>query len=189
MPHDLCGIQEPSWARSQEEAEMEDRRAARSGMVVGVVLVIIGAWLLVVQFIPALRGWFSWPTIIVAVGLLLFLLGLFLGEYEMAIPGCVVGGVGAILYWQNVTGNWESWSYVWTLIPGFAGVGTLLAGLLKRDGGQIRGGLWTMLVSAVLFLAFGSLFGVIGALGKYWPVLLIVLGIFALIQGLFRRGE
>jgi len=168
---------------------VEDRRAVRSGMAVGAALMIIGVWLLVVQFIPALRGWFSWPTLIVAVGLLLFLLGLFLGEYEMAIPGCVVGGVGAILYWQNVTGNWESWSYIWALIPGFAGTGTLLAGLLRRDGGQVRGGLWTMLVSAVLFLVFGSLFGAIGALGRYWPVLLILLGIAALVQGLVRRAE
>jgi len=157
-------------------------------MAVGAVLIIVGAWLLIVQFIPALRGWFSWPTIIIAVGLLLFLLGLFLGEYEMAIPGCIVGGIGGILFWQNTTGNWESWSYIWALIPGFAGTGTLIAGLLGRDGGQVRGGLWTMLVSAVLFVVFGSLLGAIGVLGQYWPVLLIVLGLFALIQGLTRRG-
>lgn len=163
-------------------------RTKRSGMAVGAVLIIVGAWLLIVQFIPALRGWFSWPTIIIAVGLLLFLLGVFLGEYEMAIPGCIVGGIGGILFWQNTTGNWESWSYIWALIPGFAGTGTLIAGLLRRDGGQVRGGLWTMLVSAALFLVFGSLFGAIGVLGQYWPVLLIVLGLFALIQGLTRRG-
>jgi len=163
-------------------------RTKRSGMAVGAVLIIIGAWLLIVQFIPALRGWFSWPTIIIAVGLLLFLLGLFLGEYEMAIPGCIVGGIGGILFWQNTTGNWESWSYIWALIPGFAGTGTLIAGLSRRDGGQVQGGLWTMLVSAVLFLVFGSLFGAIGVLGQYWPVLLIVLGLFALVQGLTKRG-
>jgi len=163
-------------------------RTKRSGMAVGAVLIIVGAWLLIVQFIPALRGWFSWPTIIIAVGLLLFLLGLFLGEYEMAIPGCIVGGIGGILFWQNTTGNWESWSYIWALIPGFAGTGTLIAGLSRRDGGQVRGGLWTMLVSAVLFLVFGSLFGAIGVLGQYWPVLLIVLGLFALVQGLTKRG-
>lgn len=163
-------------------------RTKRSGMAVGAVLIIVGAWLLIVQFIPALRGWFSWPTIIIAVGLLLFLLGVFLGEYEMAIPGCIVGGIGGILFWQNTTGNWESWSYIWALIPGFAGTGTLIAGLLRRDGGQVRGGLWTMLVGAVLFLVFGSLFGAVGVLGQYWPVLLIVLGLFALIQGLTKRG-
>ncbi len=163
-------------------------RARRSGIAVGAVLIIIGAWLLLVQFIPALRGWFSWPTIIVGVGLLLFVLGMFLGEYEMAIPGCIVGGVGGILSWQNATGNWESWSFIWALNPGFAGIGTVIAGLLGRDGRQVRGGLWTMLVSAVLFVIFGSLFGAIGVLGQYWPVLLIVLGLVALVQGLVKRG-
>jgi hypothetical protein len=163
-------------------------RARRSGVAVGAVLIIIGAWLLLVQVVPGLRGWFSWPTIIIGVGLLLLVLGMFLGEYEMAIPGCIVGGVGGILYWQNLTGNWESWSYVWALIPGFAGTGTVIAGLLSRDGGQVRGGLWTMLVSAVLFVIFGSLFGAIGVLGQYWPVLLIVLGLAALVQGFVKRG-
>lgn len=162
-------------------------RARRSGVAVGTVLIIIGAWLLIVHFVPGLRGWFSWPTIIIGVGLLLFVLGMFLGEYEMAIPGCIVGGIGGILSWQNATGNWESWSFMWALIPGFAGLGTLIAGLLGGDRGQVRGGLWTMLISAVLFTIFGSLFGAIGVLGRYWPVLLIVLGLVALVQGLAKR--
>jgi hypothetical protein len=163
-------------------------RTRRSGVAVGIVLILIGAWMLLVQFVPALRGWFSWPTIIIGVGLLLFVLGVFLGEHEMAIPGCIVGGVGGILYWQNATGRWESWSYVWALIPGFAGIGTVISGLLGRDTEQVRGGLWTMLVSAVLFVIFGSVFGAIGVLGQYWPVLLIVVGVIALVQGLMRRG-
>ena len=105
----------------------------------------------------------------------------------MAVPACIVGGIGGLLYWQNATGNWESWAYAWTLIPGFVGVGIVLSGLL---GGEIRqsvsGGGWLILISLVLFTIFGSFFGALGIVGDYWPVLLILLGLLILIRSLFR---
>jgi hypothetical protein len=164
-------------------------RAKRSGVAVGVVLVLLGAWFLVVQFVPWLEGWFAWPMIIVGVGVLLLVFGLMAGEPGMAVPACVVGGIGGLLYWQNATGNWESWAYAWALIPGFVGVGTMLMGILSRDGGQVRSAAWLLAISAILFVVFGSFFGALGFLGKYWPVLLILLGVLSLFQGLFRRRE
>ena len=105
----------------------------------------------------------------------------------MAIPACIVGGIGGILYWQEITGNWESWAYAWTLIPGFVGVGIVLSGLLGGDFRQsARGGGWLIMISLVLFAVFGSFFGGLGLLGPYWPVLLILLGLLVLIRPLFR---
>jgi hypothetical protein len=98
----------------------------------------------------------------------------------MAIPACIVGGIGSILYWQNLTGNWESWSYVWTFIPGFVGVGLILSGVLKGDTKEISEGFQTILISAVLFLIFGGVFGVLPFLRQYWPALLILLGLWQL---------
>ncbi|HUV89374.1 MAG TPA: hypothetical protein VMY80_06955, partial [Anaerolineae bacterium] len=93
-----------------------------------------------------------------------------------------------LLYWQNATGHWESWAYAWTLIPGFVGVGIILAGIL---GGGLRkalgGGGWLILISLVLFAIFGSFLGGLNLLGPYWPVLLIVLGLFILVERLVRR--
>ncbi len=39
------------------------------------------------------------------------------------MPSIIVGGIGGILAYQDYTGHWESWSYLWTLIPGFVGLG------------------------------------------------------------------
>jgi hypothetical protein len=109
---------------------MDQRR--RSNIAIGIVLLIIGVVFLVIQMVPSINEWyeenieFSWPVIIIGIGVLLFVLGLIIRAPGMAVPACVVGGIGCILYWQNVTGNWESWSYVWALIPGFVGVGVLL---------------------------------------------------------------
>lgn len=161
--------------------------ARRSGVAVGIVLVLLGLWFLVVQFVPFLQGWFSWPMIVIGVGLLLGLIGIANGEVGMAIPACIVAGIGGLLLYQNTTGNWESWAYVWTLIPGFVGGGTLISGVLSRDGEQVKGGVWLLVISALLYVAFASFFGALGLLGRYWPVLLIVLGFVLLVQGFVHR--
>lgn len=162
-------------------------QARRSGVAVGIVLVLLGLWFLMVQFVPFLQGWFSWPMIVIGVGLLLGLIGITNGEAGMAVPACIVAGIGGLLLYQNRTGNWESWAYVWTLIPGFVGVGTVILGVLVRNGEQVKGGVWLLVISALLYVAFASFFGALGLLGQYWPVLLIVLGFVLLIQGFVRR--
>jgi hypothetical protein len=95
--------------------------------------------------------------------------------------------MGAILYYQTATGDWDSWAYIWSLIPGFVGVGIVLSGLLGGEGSEsIRAGGWLILISLVLFAVFGSLFGALGGLGDYWPVLLILLGLVLLVGSLLR---
>jgi hypothetical protein len=151
------------------------------------VLILLGILFLVVQQVPGLQLWFSWPWIIIGVAVFLLVLGLVVGEPSMAIPACIVGGIGGILYWQEITGNWDSWAYAWTLIPGFVGVGIVLSGLLGGDSRQsVRGGGWLIMISLMLFAVFGSFFGGLGLLGPYWPVLLILLGLLVLIRPLFR---
>lgn len=163
-------------------------RAKRSGIGMGVILILLGVWFIGIQFVPGLGNWFSWPTIVIGVGALLLLFGLLIGEPGMAVPACIVGGIGGLLYWQNATGQWESWAYVWALIPGFVGLGTILSGLLGGGRDQVRGGASLVVISVVLFSVFGSFFGALGFLGQYWPVLLIVLGVVLLVQALFKRG-
>jgi len=159
----------------------------RSSLAGGLVLVLLGALFLAVQWVPGLQLWFSWPLIIIGIGVLLLIVGLLTGVPAMAMPACIVGGIGGLLYWQNATGNWESWAYAWTLIPGFVGVGMVLSGLLGGDTRQtVRGGGWLILISLVLFAVFASFFGALGLVGRYWPVLLIGLGLLVLAQSLFR---
>ncbi len=160
----------------------------RSGLAGGVVLILLGALFLAVQLIPGLRLWVSWPWMIIGVGILLLVIGAVTGVPAMAIPACIVGGIGGLLYYQNATGDWESWSYAWALIPGFVGVGITLSGLLEgRVRQAVRGGGWLILISLVLFAVFGSFFGALGLAGRYWPALLILLGLLLLLGNLLRR--
>ena len=166
------------------------RKSQRSNLASGLALILIGALFLVVQFVPGLHIWLSWPLIIVGVGVLLLVIGLLTGVPGMAVPACVIGGIGGLLYWQNTTGNWESWAYAWALIPGFAGVGGILSGLLGGEPRRSLGaGAWLILISLILYAVFGSFFGAIGVLGTYWPVLIIALGVLSLIRPLLHRPE
>ena len=165
----------------------------RSSLALGFLLILVGGWFLAVQLVPGLENWFettfSWPFIIIGVGVFLFLMGLFSGTPGMSVPGSVVAGIGGILAYQNATGDWTSWSYLWSLIPGFVGVGTILASLLGEGGRDgFRSGVSLVFTSAILFLIFSSIFGA-NPIGPYWPVLLIGLGVWLLIQPLFRRKQ
>ena len=105
----------------------------------------------------------------------------------MAVPACIVGGIGGLLYWQNATGNWESWAYAWALIPGFVGVGVVLSRLLGGGGRKaLQEGGSLILISLALFAVFGSWLGGLNLFGDYWPVLLILWGVWLLIRPLFR---
>ena len=166
-------------------------RERRSGLAAGLILILLGAWFLAVQLLPGLRLWvnatLSWPLIIVGVGVLLLVIGLLVGAPGMAVPAAIVGGIGGLLYWQNATGNWASWAYAWTLIPGFVGVGLLLAGLLGENPRQtLREGSRMVVISLILFAVFSSFLGGWRIFGPYWPVLIILLGLWLLVQPLLR---
>jgi hypothetical protein len=165
----------------------------RSSVVGGVLLIALGLLFLSYQLMPAMWGWLriemGWPLTVIGVGLFLLIFGLAVGAPGMAVPASVVAGIGAILYYQNMTGNWESWSYAWALIPGFVGFGTILAGLLGegRMREALEGGFWLMIISAVMFSIFASFLGGVDVFGPYWPALLILLGLVVLVRGFLRR--
>lgn len=157
--------------------------ARKSGLAGGLVLILLGLAFLAAQLLPGLWSWVSevsWPLIVVGAGALLLIIGWLVGAPNMAVPACIVGGIGGLLYWQNATGDWASWAYAWALIPGFAGVGNLIAGLWAGKSGQARGGAWSVLISLILFAIFGSFMGGFTVLGVYWPVLVIALGLLLL---------
>ncbi len=169
----------------------------RTQLVLGILLILVAAWLIASRAFPALAGLiqlpaFAWPFWVVFAGAVVLVIGLLVGAPGMTVPACIVAGIGGILYYQNATNDWESWSYMWTLIPGFIGIGSILAGLLGEDfKNSVRQGLNSLIVSLVLFAIFGTLFhawSIFGSYSAYLPiVLLFVLGAWLIVRGLLRR--
>lgn len=169
-------------------------RRVRTNITGGSLLILLGLLFLVYQLMPERLSWLrmeaTWPLIVVAVGLGLLIFGMVVGAPGMAIPACIVGGIGFLLYWQNLTGAWSSWSYAWALIPGFVGIGIILAGVLGegRLRSALSAGFWLILISLILFAIFGSFLGDLHLFGPYWPVLLIALGLLLLARNILRRA-
>ncbi|MGE5375684.1 MAG: hypothetical protein ACM3XO_11565 [Bacteroidota bacterium] len=172
-------------------------RRNRSTLFLGILLILIGIWLVASQQVPSLRNWldvnFSWPMWTIGAGILIFIIGLIVGAPGMAVPASIVTGIGCILYYQNANNDFGSWAYMWTLIPGFVGAGLILAGLLgENTRSNISNGMNLIIISVVLFLIFGTLFGGLVILGPYGPaILLIALGVYVLVRGFLRprRGQ
>ena len=153
----------------------------RNTLAIGILLILLGGFFLAQIIWPGLTMLVSWPVIIIAVGAGLFLLGLIIRAPGMSVPAAIVAGIGGILYYQNLTGEWGSWSYMWALIPGFVGVGIIVGGLLGDKALKVAEGLRQVVISLVLFLVFGAFFGGFRGLGDYWPLLLIGAGVILLI--------
>ncbi len=167
-------------------------KSGRSQLALGIILILIGGWFLLNQTVPEFQSFFKpyieWPSNMLLIGAAIFIVGLATGSPGLAVPAAIVAGLGGIFYYQETTGDYESWSYMWTLIPGFIGVGTILQGLLgENTGANLKRGLNLMVISAVAFLFFSAFLGGWNILGSYAPsVLLILLGVWVLGSGLYR---
>lgn len=162
----------------------------KSGIVGGIILILLGLLFLASEIFPNLFSFWEWPFIIILIGLVFLLWAVIGGVGGLAIPGSILAGIGGILYYQNTYNAWGTWSFIWALIPGFVGVGIMLSGLIDRDfKNRFFGGLSLLVISAILFFAFGSFFGLTPEISKYWPVLLVVLGLISLVRALLRNQK
>jgi hypothetical protein len=86
---------------------MEDRN--RSSIRTGLVLIVLGIFFVFVQMYPAFQSLFSpahTPDVILfGVALLLAFIAIVTGSIGMAIPVCIVAGIGGIFYWQTASGE------------------------------------------------------------------------------------
>jgi hypothetical protein len=166
----------------------------RKGSIIGgLILIAAGIFFLILPLFPNVVDIFNierqWPLIIVGVGVL-FLLGAFFSAPGLAVPGSVIGGIGLLMYYQNLTSNWASWAYAWALIPVFVGVGTLIMYVLMGEPRRgIREGGALMVIGALLFLAFGTFFAGWLDFGVLLAIILIAIGLRLLVRTVLRGSD
>ncbi|MBN1583754.1 MAG: hypothetical protein JXA89_23815, partial [Anaerolineae bacterium] len=131
----------------------------------------------------------TWPFILIGLGTMLLLAAALTGVAAKAIPGVIVGGLGWLLCWQNLTGAWASWAYAWALIPCFVGLGLVFANLLGMGNRPVRKVGWSLIDWSLVALAVFTLFFAFdGMLIRFWPVLLILLGAGVLVRPFLKTA-
>jgi hypothetical protein len=161
-------------------------------LVAGAVLIVLGLLFLLGQLFRGFQFWSSlWPVIVIAIGALFFV-GMFAGGKSMAglaIPGAIIGGIGLMMFFQNLFNLWESWAYGWTVILFLVGLGIFIMGLYSEDSSHRQAGLRVMRIGAILFIIFGAFFELIFSAGRpqaiqqyIFPALLVLLGVYLVIS-------
>lgn len=167
-------------------------RQGRSQLALGIILILLGIWFFLDKTVPNFHDFFDqytlFPNNMFLIGAGVFIFGLIVGAPGLSVPAAILAGLGGIFYYQQTYDDPASWSYMWTLILGFIGIGTILQGLLGENTAyNIKRGLNLVVVSAVLFLVFSSFLGGREFLGSYGPaILLILLGLWVLGRGVYR---
>jgi hypothetical protein len=160
-------------------------------LVGGGLLIIFGLLALVGQLFRGFNFWNTfWPFFIIGFGLLFFV-GMFAGGRSvsgLAIPGTIVTTIGLMLFYQNLTGHWESWSYGWTVILMAVGLGIFIMGAWGQNPSQRAAGLRVLRIGLVMFVIFGAFFELIFTSGMpfglrsiIFPAALILLGLYLIL--------
>jgi hypothetical protein len=178
------------------------RGGRRPSMILGGLLVLIGAILLAGQFVRVDIGHYGWPFFVIVPGVLILFVALSARgavSEGLAILGSIVTVSGLILLLQDATEHYESWAYAWTLIvPGAIGLGMMLYGLTARRPGNVRSGTRLVAIALVLFLLGAAFFeGIIGisgyqldhTAGAVLGALIIGLGALMLVLNLTSSGR
>jgi hypothetical protein len=143
-----------------------------------------------------------WPGFLVLGGLAFWLQYLFGGTRD---PGYVFVGTAALLLglffflftlnvelpfeFENLSGpiDWDDNEFLWPAYPIIGGIAFVLLGILGRDRGALGVGLVAIAVGAIAFLFTLGRAEDLKEIGRFWPVLLILIGGVALLQPVFRR--
>lgn len=162
----------------------------RDSIVWGVILILLGLGFLAYQLFPGVFAGFSWPWLLVILGAIFVGMSLLTRSGGTMVPGMILLGLAGIFLYQTRTGNWESWAYLWPIMPGAAGLGLFLGSLFDREMRPARlVGLIMLAAALVLFAVFGGLFGLTPAVLRFWPVILIVVGAVIFFRALRPRSE
>jgi len=166
----------------------------RGSLVGALVLIILGAVFLILNFVPNVGFGELWPVIFFVTALGFYLPAVIWPESRrglaaLYIPGSMILVMGIAFLYNTLSGDWGVWAFAWLLIPLGIGLGMTLAawiGSWDRPVGEV--GIWIMVLNAVGFGLFGTLFGepLIKAVGAG-----VVLGggILMLLRGYLRGRQ
>ena len=167
---------------------MFTNRSNPGSLIIGAALIGFGLLALAGQLFRGFDFWgVIWPFFIVGAGALFFV-GMFSGGKSaagLAIPGSVLIAVGLMLFLQNLFDHWESWAYGWTVILMAVGIGIYVMGRYTENSGQRASGLNLLKIGAVLFVIFAGFFEMVFnsfAFSRFlFPAALILFGLYLIL--------
>lgn len=158
---------------------------SRGHVVGGAILVIAGLLLLLAQFGWGIQDW----MLPMGLGILFLVAFLATRSYGFLIPTCILLGLGIpIVLLQTTPELLTGWRDAGIIVPLGLGIGFLAIWVIDVLMGNRRrpGGWWPLIPGGIITLTgLSQLVGQVAWLqdiGRWWPVLLILLGLWVLLS-------
>ncbi|MDP4087500.1 MAG: DUF5668 domain-containing protein [Bacillota bacterium] len=148
----------------------------------GIILIGFGAYFFMQQSgISVFEKFYTWPTLLIIVGLAFLGQGYMAKDYEAILPGVILLGfgvhfhvVGHLAFWPNQIGT-----FIMIIALGF------FLRYQKTKSGLFQAFLFLILALLSLFYSkiashLGLLENSVSIAWKFWPIILIVIGIYFL---------
>lgn len=167
---------------------MKNKSSLDQSVLMGTLLIVAGIIILAANLLNVQFDGSYWPLYIIGSGLFLFWAAHW-GDPSTSISwlagaGAVLSTIGLLLAFMEWVDHYESWAYAWTLLPAAAVAGHMYANRFdptnwahKNGAKIIRGLIVAFIVLAIIFEGF-----IFNGYGRWWPVLLIFLGLYLLVS-------
>lgn len=129
------------------------------GSVFGALGSIIGSVFTTIGNIASI----DWPFFIILPGLAVLAVAFFgsASIAPLAVLGSVVTGTGLILLYQDMTGRFETWAYLWALYPVFVGAALMFVASRTDNPEMADGGRKSVMTGLLMTAGFGLFFELI----------------------------
>lgn len=154
----------------------------KQGVFPGIILVGIGLYFLLDQLnISLLKAFYTWPSLVIIIGIALLAQAYISRDYQNIVPGFILFGFGVHFHLTRMFSFWPDHWAMFTLVIGCA----FLLRFQKTKVGLLPGLL--LLILSILALFYHEVIGWLGWVGsivslveRYWPLALIGAGIYLL---------
>ncbi|WP_101844491.1 LiaI-LiaF-like domain-containing protein [Halobacillus sp. Marseille-P3879] len=152
----------------------------KQNVFAGYLIIGLGIYFLLRQLnIPYFASFYSWPTILIIIGAAFLLHSFTSKDYSNVIPGTIIFGLGVHFHGKD---HYPFWIDHWAIYPLIVGLAFLLK-YTKTKSGLLPTILLLGLAGFGLFSTsnpgwFSFLYTIINWIEQFWPVVLIVLGIY-----------
>ncbi|WP_042146198.1 LiaI-LiaF-like domain-containing protein [Paucisalibacillus sp. EB02] len=146
------------------------------------VLIGIGLYFLLRQLkLPIFTDFYSWPTILIIIGLALLIYSFQTKDYNSLFSGTLVFGLG--IHFHGIR-HYSFWIDHWAMYPLIVGIAFLVRYVKTKQG--LLPGLILLLISCIFIFSinipswFNWIHDVVNFIDVYWPIVLVIIGIYLL---------
>ena|SRR5690625_453929 len=156
----------------------------RQNFFVGYLFIGIGVFFLLKQLkIPIFTDFYSWPTLLIIIGLALLIYSYRLKEYQSLFSGTLILGLG--LHFHGMA-HYDFWINHWAMYTLIIGIAFIIRSL-KTKKGFLLGSAFVIISLIIIFSIklpawFDWVYHLLSYIEAYWPIALIILGIYFLVR-------